>query len=82
MYGWENPTFRGYQSLDIYTNKHDDLVIRMQGNNVDMEDQIVVIPKLIAGYVINALRDELLASTSVWKVEDFNFVRNDRESKL
>lgn len=69
IFGWENPTFRGYQSFDIYSNKHYDLVIRMQGNNVDMEDQIVIIPRMTADQIISAMRDELLASAEDWKLE-------------
>lgn len=48
MHGWEKPTFRGYQSLDIYENQNTDIVIRMESGSNYEQDQIVIIPRQIA----------------------------------
>lgn len=62
MYGWDKPSFRGYQSLDIYENSDMDIVIRMQGGGKYDDDQIVIIPRQIAEAV--ALR---ITALSQWE---------------
>ena len=50
------------RAIAVYRNDHNEVVIRQQGFDMDMEDQIIVFPEEKLGTIITALQAELALS--------------------